>query len=1086
MRIIYSILGVMMMALSSHAFAGWQVSLQNGNSSINVSNDVKRSQVMVYLVWTDLNTEQFSSWKFEQGWHSELVPVFDEPIDLPTFDSYSIDFEEKACPDEHQCLLAYVAAPQDKNPTDMEAWKAASLLPLSLAAAQERRRGQVFFLPPGDNNANRDNFGGETEALDDGVAESEGISADAEAPTAPSTDKTTVSGAAETEKPDIFKQIGDKILFANGQAQRFQVIDISDFSTPSLTGSVTLAGSPRELYVLNDYYVLLQTTYANNESRTIFTVLQQNDDGTLTEVPQTSSTLSGGFIESRRRNDIIYTVTQDTVEITPTSNSIVAETEIACFDCFRQQQSILNINALRLTNAGQLENVANAQVPGYSPNVAIFTNNLVIANHNPEEDNWSSTQIQVFDLSQDNPLVALPTLTVPGQIPSEFHLSIQNEQLRVVYGPENREAGSTLAIYDLPEMNVVGTVDKIAPGESLFATRFVNNRAFVVTFERTDPLWVIDLTNPAQPTILGELEVPGWSEKMFFHDDKLLAIGIHDQPLEGEDFQWTSRVAISLFDVKDPTKPSLIKRLVPFEGEASSSYSDALYDERALLLNWEDMLAALPIYSWETENRNHLQIVSLADDTLTDAGRLDSTVQIQRSTPIADDVLAALGDQALMTLRWGVGQKTEVLGELELAINLGWLKLKDADLWAAARSNNGYHRFYRYTTSDIETPAERWNLETGYDGSATDGESVVFYSHLYSNSLTVQLFDLNSRQLNPVLELDKPESTTTSEEPDIEPVDDIDEPAPPVDDIVAKVAPFAPDIWYSRSQPMVHDGWFYLAEQRPMQSNTRRSMPFVLPENYSRQTQWMLRGWNLNQKGKEAPIRSIPGTPLAITANGELITQEYTPEGQRFNLLALTEDSANLLQTRELACLSNYSTQVMWADDTLYMTCRSGEPYFGPIIFEDEAVDSASSDGVAETAEEPIQEPPELTTDVIKLEVVGQQLVDGGRWTLDGFHSMQAASQDVVLLAAENYYYGPYYGDVDIDLAEPALVQVRQAPAELPEEQTGCNIYQLLPEQEPVLLKHLETCYYGQQNWALTSTQAWRAEGFAGIKEINW
>jgi uncharacterized secreted protein with C-terminal beta-propeller domain len=1084
MRIIYSILGVMMMTLSSHTFAGWQVSLQNDDSGTSVprlivSNDVERRQVMVYLVWANLNTGQFSSWLFDQGWHSELKPVFDDPINLPTFESYNIDFEDKACPDEDQCLLAYVAAPPDKEPTDMEAWKAASLLPLSLAAAQERRRGQVFFLPPSNDNVARGDFDEEAVALD-GVAQ--GVTtttADTEAaPSAPSADKASGNGApAETEKPDIFKQIGDKILFANGQAQRFQVIDISDTSNPTLTGSVALEGNPRELYVLNDYYVLLQTTYANNESRTIFTVLQQNADGTLTEVPQTSSTLSGGFIESRRRNDIIYTITQDYVETTPTSNGIVAETEIACFDCFIPQTSMLNINALRLTEAGQLEKVTEEQVLGYSPNVAIFTNHLVIANHNPEEESWLTTQIQAFDLSQDNPLVALPTLTVPGRVPSEFHLSIQNEQLRVVYGPENREAGSTLAIYDLPEMNVVGTVDKIAPGEDLFATRFENNRAFVVTYERIDPLWVIDLTNPAQPTILGELKVPGWSEKMFFHDDKLFAIGIHDQPLEGEDFQWASRVAISLFDVKDPTKPSLIKRLVPFEGEASSSYSDALYDERALLLNWEDTLAALPIYSWETKERNHLQIISLADDTLTDAGRLNSTVQIQRSTPIADDVLAALGDQALMTLRWGVGQQPEVLGELELAINLNWLKLKEDDLWAAARGNSGYHRFYRYTTADVETPAERWDLEVGNNSLATDGESVVFYGNFYASPLTVQLFDLNSRQLNPVLELDKQETTTTAGE----------EPDPPADgDIVEKVEPFIAPVWYSRTQPMVHDGFFYLSEQRPVQSDTRRSMPFVVPEHYSRQTQWMLRGWDLNQNGKEAPMRSIPGTPLAITANGELITQEYTPEGQRFNLLELTADSANLLQTRELACL-NYSAQVIWAENALYMTCRNGQPYYpGPIILED-AVDSASSDDVAETAEkaeQPVQEQPELTTDVIKLAVVEQQLVDEGRWTLDGFHHIQAASQDTVLLAAESYYYGPYYTTVTMDMAEPALAG--QAPAELPEEQTGCNIYQFLPEQEPVLLKHLETCYYGQHNWALTSTKAWRAEGFAGIKEINW
>jgi uncharacterized secreted protein with C-terminal beta-propeller domain len=355
-------------------------------------------------------------------------------------------------------------------------------------------------------------------------------------------------------------------------------------------------------------------------------------------------TLPGQFVESRRRNEFIYTVTQDF-----TSTSDIVD----CVYCGGQRH--LNINVFKLNQTGQLELVDEAQLPGYSPTVAIFQDYLVIANHNPEEKNWQTTQIQVFDLSQNDPLVALPILKVPGQVPSEFHLSVVDQYLRVVYGPEDRQDGSTLAIYDLqsPEMALIGKVDQIAPGENLFATRFVDNRAFVVTYESKDPLWVIDLSNPMAPEILGELHVPGWSEKMFFHEDRLFAVGIDDQPLENEASDWVRRVALSLFDVADPTKPSLINRFTPLAGKVSNSWSPALDDERALLLDWTDAFAAVPITSWETETGNHLQIVSLANDRVEDAGRLDTLVPIQRSLSIAPDVLVALGDQALLTLRWG-------------------------------------------------------------------------------------------------------------------------------------------------------------------------------------------------------------------------------------------------------------------------------------------------------------------------------------------------------------------------------------------------------------------------------------------------
>lgn len=134
--------------------------------------------------------------------------------------------------------------------------------------------------------------------------------------------------------------------------------------------------------------MLLQSNYLG-EDGTLLTVLHH--DTTVQEM-----TLPGWFIESRRRGEFIYSVTAG------------------------------NINVLRLTDQGQLEEVDTAQLPGYSPTIAIFPNYLVIANHNPEENQWRSTQIQVFDLSQsDDPLVALPTLKVNAIKLSTFRISFE-------------------------------------------------------------------------------------------------------------------------------------------------------------------------------------------------------------------------------------------------------------------------------------------------------------------------------------------------------------------------------------------------------------------------------------------------------------------------------------------------------------------------------------------------------------------------------------------------------------------------------------------------------------------------------------
>ncbi|MEN8215903.1 MAG: hypothetical protein ABFS56_05915 [Pseudomonadota bacterium] len=156
---------------------------------------------------------------------------------------------------------------------------------------------------------------------------------------------------------------------------------------------------------------------------------------------------------------------------------------------------------------------------------------------------------------------------------------------------------------------------------------------------------------------------------------------------------------------------------------------------------------------------------------------------------------------------------------------------------------------------------------------------------------------------------------------------------------------------------------------------------------------------------------------------GDLITQEFTDKGQlRLNLLALETDNARLLHSRELSC-EGYSP-VKWTDEIVYVNCNGGA---------------------------------EPSTQLLKLNPI-EGFTEIGRWTLTGYQELRAVSSEVVLMYSWN--------------------NLMRA------DQNGCNIYQLLPEKEPVLLKHLESCPYMKVE--LTPTQAWMAEGFAGIKEIKW
>jgi len=1066
----------LILTLSSLSALAWQVNIKPDDTDKTIKDvivgiDRNLQEMDAYLTWYDKDAENsedaFWSWTIADKWERGIKPVSQEPLNIEAFSARKITTLNRTCPEKHRCFLAMVAVNPADNPVDLSTWQASSFLPLSFSAGCERWPGQQVFLSCDDSGASR---------FEEDVSLTTGAGSEFSAP--PSVDDVANESAdgdagskAETEKPDIFKLVGNKLLYANGQASRFQVIDISDVENPRLESWLPLLGSPREIYVFDDFYVLLQTSYGE-ENGTQLTVLKQDETGKLRVMQEMA--LSGIFLESRRRNNVIYGIMQDyTVkEEVGTMTGVTVD----CFDCGIYNESVINISALRF-NAGQLEKVDETQVLGYSATTAIFPDYLVIANHNPQESRWQTTQIQLFDLSQSDPLVELPTLTVPGQVPSEFHLSVVGQHFRVVYGPEERESGSSLAVYDLssPNMALLGKVDAIAPGEGLFATRFVDNRAFVVTFERTDPLWVIDLSDATNPTILGELEVPGWSEKLFFHEDKLFAVGIDNQPLETEESRWVSRVALSLFDVADPTNPSLIKRFTPFAGQVDYTYSPALNDERALFLDWEAGYAALPISSYALEDANYLQIVSLADETLNDAGNLGSTTAIQRSLSIESDVLVALGDQALTTLRWGDGDPQR-LGELELSTNLTWLDMQNGDLWSAAMADMGYHRFYQFSPNDLETPLARMNLSKTYQNVTMDGEFAVFYSYY---PLAIRVIDINTGEVHEEQQLEELAQGKETVE------------------LTSGIAtePMIATSWYNRDQPFVYNGLFYIAEWRSVRADDLAFMSnqdeTLLESTW--QNRWILRSWDLRNGAKEMPTVSIPGRSIAFTDSGHLITQETTHDGQlRLNLLALEGESTRLVGSRDLSCQS-YS-DLKWAGDSLYVNCTSEQRYYYdyPMIMEDDivtadkegmiATDDSTNSGEVPPPNNEIQ-PEEPSTQILKL-AIANNFKEVGSWTFKGYQQIRAAESDIILMSSE-YYGGVYYGGfVDDVMIEPAVRDMAIMP---PYYQVGCDVYRLIPEQEPELLKKIEgVCPYNESALVLTDTQLWTAEGFKGIKNIQF
>lgn len=150
------------------------------------------------------------------------------------------------------------------------------------------------------------------------------------------------------------------------------------------------------------------------------------------------------------------------------------------------------------------------------------------------------------------------------------------------------------------QMNQVGSVEDLAPGERIYSARFIEDKAYMVTFKETDPLFVIDVSAPSSPQVLGELKIPGFSNYLHpLDDDHLIGFG-YDTKLvpvkNGEPRVMTGGMKISLFDVSDFAAP--VEKDTEIIG-GPGTYSTLQYDHKALFTHPQRNLFGFPAALYE-------------------------------------------------------------------------------------------------------------------------------------------------------------------------------------------------------------------------------------------------------------------------------------------------------------------------------------------------------------------------------------------------------------------------------------------------------------------------------------------------------
>ena len=242
-----------------------------------------------------------------------------------------------------------------------------------------------------------------------------------------------------------------------------------------------------------------------------------------------------------------------------------------------------------------------------------------------DEDGWREawsqrrTSLHRFDISGDA-AVYESSGEVLGVIRNQFSLSEHDGYLRIVttvgdpWGEETESQVRVLST-DGDVLVEVGSVGDIGRGENVQSVRFVGDVGYVVTFRQIDPFYTIDLSDPTNPEILGELKIPGFSSYLHpINDTQVLGVG-SDADAEGR----VTGAKVSLFDVSDLSSPREVAVWTAPDG-----WNDIGWDHRAFLWWAAEELAVIPVTVWN--EWSGAVVLRVTDGTITEVGRVDHEI----------------------------------------------------------------------------------------------------------------------------------------------------------------------------------------------------------------------------------------------------------------------------------------------------------------------------------------------------------------------------------------------------------------------------------------------------------------------------
>lgn len=272
-----------------------------------------------------------------------------------------------------------------------------------------------------------------------------------------------------------------------------------------------------------------------------------------------------------------------------------------------------------------------------------------------------TTDIHLFDISDPTRTEYVASGSVGGYLVDQFAMDEYEGVLRVAstttparwWGSADSESRVSILEKVGGELIQIGMVDGLGKTEQVYSVRFLGDAGYVVTFRQTDPLYTIDLSDPRDPEVMGELKIPGYSAYLHpIGDDLILGVG-QDATEEGR----VLGTQASVFDVSDLSDP---KRLDSFTLSKGTN-SEVEYDHHAFLY-WEGLVVIPMQQYWWEDDKDEMFMGAVAlrvtpNGELSNVGDIahpggegdtwDGRAQIRRSVVIGDS-LFTISDKGIM------------------------------------------------------------------------------------------------------------------------------------------------------------------------------------------------------------------------------------------------------------------------------------------------------------------------------------------------------------------------------------------------------------------------------------------------------